>query len=374
MLHKNTLRIALVILSIVIGLLMVEVVLRVLDKPSDAPSGWRSSVDRSELNQLGFRGQPIEYAKDDFVIVLLGDSAVEAVACGYEWMPERRLQVHLNSDGKKVKVFSLGTSGYGQDQESLALREYFEKYRADMVVLWFAETNDVWNNVFPTHFPADGAPKPTYWLEGGQLRGPSEGWGRPIRETPRLKLQLVWRNLFHWSRDREWEKLYPPAYRPMTQTNEPAKNDWQQRWNDNVWSMRSENFETEKSHYAIYLTPRSERTQYGLDLTRKLLQEIQGSIQSRGGQFVMFNLIPPDEFTSLFEGVHALNGKYYRTSMAQYHSNLDYIFNGFRSYTLPIGIEQWKVGPQNPHLNEHANDQLMKDLATQIKTLVPAAK
>lgn len=372
--HKNIFRIPLVIFSILAGLLIAEVTLRILDKPSDTPSGWRSFVDKSELNQLGFRGQPIEYSKDDFVVVLLGDSAVEAVACGYEWMPERRLQFHLNSTGKKVKVFSLGTSGYGQDQELLALREYLEKYRADMVVLWFALPNDVWNNLFPTHFPADGVPKPTYWLEGGQLHGPSEGWGQPIRETPRLKLNLLWRNLFGWSRDRAWEKTYPPAYAPMTQTSEPVKDDWQRRWDNNIRNMRAENLATEKSHFGVFLTPRSERTQYGLDLTRKLLEEIDRSTQSHGGQLVLFSNAPPPEETDVLEGTHILNGKYYKTSMAQYYSNLDYLSKGFKFYSVPITVAQWKVGPDNTHLNEHAMDQFMKDLASRIETLVPSAR
>ena len=368
-------RIALLICSILAGLLIVEVTLRIVDRPAPVSSGWRSLADKSELNQLYFRGQPIEYTKDDFVIVLLGDSSVEATACGYEWMPERRLQFYLNSNGKRVKVVTLGTSGYGQDQELLALQEYLGKYRADMVLLWFALPNDVWNNLFPTHFPTDGTPKPTYWLDQkGQLRGPSEGWGQLIRETPRLKLTLLWRNLRGWSRDRAWETGYPPAYVPMTQTNDPVKDDWQRRWDNNTRSMRDENLGTEKSHFAVFLTPRSQRTQYGLDLTRKLLEEINHLTQSHGGQFAMFTNDSPREETDVLEGTHVLKGKYYKTSMAQYLSNLDYVSQGFKFYSLPITEAQWKVGPDNTHLNEHAMDQFMKGLAGRVEIMVPAQK
>ena len=54
--------------------LLAELVLQVLDKPSPNVSGWRFTGRDSEKNQLGFRGQPIRYTTDDFVIVLLGDS------------------------------------------------------------------------------------------------------------------------------------------------------------------------------------------------------------------------------------------------------------------------------------------------------------
>ncbi len=180
-------------------------------------SGWRGGILVSEMekNRLGYRGQNIEYTDSDFVIILLGDSQVQASACAYEWMPERRLQYYLNSRGKRVKAFSIGANGYGQDPQLLALRENYQKFRADLIILWETPTNDIANNLFPTHFHdegiADGYPKPTFWLEDGNLRGPSEEIGQPLRETPRIKLIALWRKAFGWSRDSEWEKTYPPA-------------------------------------------------------------------------------------------------------------------------------------------------------------------
>jgi len=155
------------IVSVSIALLIAEAMLRLVDKPKPIISGWKTSDINPELselerNQLGFRGQQIEYADNDFVVVLLGDSQVEAMACGYEWMPERRLQNYLNSSGRKVRVFTVGASGYGQDQELLALREYYQKFRANLVILWETPINDLWNNQFPT--TTDGHAKPTFWL------------------------------------------------------------------------------------------------------------------------------------------------------------------------------------------------------------------
>src|SRR5205807_8778367 len=194
-------RVLLAIASVLFGLFVAEGMLRWLNKPRPAISGWKA-VDASakERNQLGFRGQQIQYADDDFVIVMLGDSQVEAKACAYEWMPERRLQFYLAESNRRVKVFSVGASGYGQDQQLLALREYFDKFKANLVLLWETPVNDVWNNVFPSSMPAAGTPKPTFWLENGQLRGPSEQIGQVIREASRVKLIELWRKNTHWSR------------------------------------------------------------------------------------------------------------------------------------------------------------------------------
>jgi hypothetical protein len=374
--RRNILRLLLIVASTLSALLFGEAAFRILNKPRPAVSGWRALVEigPAEKNQLGYRGQPIEYRDDDFVILLVGDSQVEARACAFERTPEQRLQSHLNSEGRAVRVFSVGASGYGQDQELLALREYFRRYRADLVILWETPLNDIWNNVFPTSWPADGTSKPTFWLEeeGRVLRGPSEGIGEPIRETPSLRLLLLWRKNFGWSRDREWERVYPPAYRPLDEFEGPFREDWQQWWNANERGMRDENLSNEKAHLAVFLTPRSERMQYGLDLTHRLLQEMERLASSRGGRFVTFaTSAHGSEETSHTEGVHVLNGKYYRTSQSQYEENLKYLNRGFDFRRVPVTVEQWKAGPTDPHLNEQATDQVMGDLAKQLAPLVP---
>ena len=225
----------LIIFGVCIALFVSEVGLRIIGHPQPPKSGWRMVFpDPLEENQLGFRGKTIEYTDDDFVVVLLGDSQVEATACSYEWMPERRLEHYLNSTGRRVRVVSVGAGAYGTDQEFLALKEYFKKYRADLVVLWETPINDVWNNIFPTNYPADGWPKPTFWLENGALKGPTEEMNQPIRESGRTKLGLAWQHYFKVSRDQEWERILPPAYPPLPEPSGPVRNDWQEWWNTNA--------------------------------------------------------------------------------------------------------------------------------------------
>ena len=362
----------LMVVSIGITLALVEAFMRILDRPKTPISGWRAvGVNPSELNQLGFRGRPISYSVDDFVIVLAGDSQVEAKACAFDWMPERRLESHLNSNGARVRVFSVAASGYGQDQELLALREYFKQYRADLVLLWETPINDVWNNLFPTSWPADGTSKPTFWLQNGQLRGPSEEIGQPVRETPRLKLALAWRkNVRWWSRDREWERTYPPAYAARAEYSGPVLDDWQQWWPNNERAIREENLATEKAHLAMLLTPRSQRMQYALDLTNKLLREIERLTATRGGRLTAFTVdINLSDAEKHRPGVHKLNGKYYETSQEQFALNINSLNEGISFHRISLSFPDWKAGPEDPHLNQLATDQAMINLAERLRSL-----
>jgi hypothetical protein len=322
-------------------------------------------ISRLETNQFGFRGQQISYSDDDYVVVLLGDSQVEAQACAFEWMPERRLETYLKEGGKKVKVFSLGSAGYGQDQQLLALQEYLQKFRADLVLLWLTPTNDVVDNEFPSGGQTNGTPKPTFWLENQQLRGPTEGLGQEMMEHNSFRLAIFWHRVFPIRRDDEWESHLPAPYTPMADYKGTAINDWQERWDKNIEDIRGGNLKNEKSGLAIYLTPRSKRMQYGIDLTHKLLEKIEWLTASHGGKFTIFERTVP-ETQSAQDQVHLLNGFYYKTSSGQFRSNVSDIVAGFDYQLIPVTLEQHRVGPEDGHLNEHATDQVMKDLAQEL--------
>jgi hypothetical protein len=286
------------------------------------------------------------------------------------------LQFYLNSQGKKVKVFSLGGPATGQDQQLLSLREYYQKFRADLVILWFTPANDVWNNTFPTNLPDDRTPKPTFWLENGQLRGPTELTGQAARETPSFRLKRLWRKYFPYPREAEWAaRILPAPYAPMLKYEGQASNDWQQRMNELPNYLKYENFDSDKNDRGMVLSPRSPRVQYGLDLTRSLMQEMRNLAASNQAQFAVFTADShpkanqpeaPDEV------VHMLNGKYYKTSRTQARENINYLVQGFTYYEIPVLIEPAIVGPEDVHLNEHATDQVIKDLAAKIAGLVPA--
>jgi hypothetical protein len=339
--------------------------------PPPIVSGWRVRATTLERNELGYRGHPIAYSADDYVIVLVGDSNVEAQACSFDYLPESRLEHHLNKKGKKVKVFSLGAGGYGQDQELLALREYYRKYRADLVLLWQTPGNDVWNNLFPTHWPTNANPKPTFWLENGQLKGPTEQIGEDVAYS-RFKILALFRSLMPSisQRDTMWEKRLPPAYKPMAEYSGPINHEWQKRWDTNTGRMRDENLAIEKTHFAIRLTPRSDRMTYGLDLTRRLLQEIERLAVAHSGRFIIFIVNNPEEKRDPEEQVYVLNGKYYRTSERQFEENVAHLQAGFKTVKVAVTLEKWKRGPADSHLNEHANDEAMMRLADVLDPII----
>jgi len=147
-----------------------------------------------------------------------------------------------------------------------------------------------------------------------------------------------------------------------------VKQEWQQA---SELGVLRDDLSTEKGVMPLFLTPRSERMQYGLDLTRRLLHEIESLVSSHNGKFVIFFANDPRlETTSSSEVVQVVDGKYYRSSIDKYKENINYINQDFETYTIPITIEDWQVSPADEHLNEHANDQVMRDLAYRLENLI----
>jgi hypothetical protein len=273
---------ALLGVGIAVALVAGEITLRLLDQPRERRVGWDWRGNPAERNELGFRGHRAVGQADD-VVLLVGDSQVETTH-PFARMPEVFLSAALRElTHRETRVISVGATGWGQDQELLALRRAIPLIRPRMVVLWFTPRNDLWNNTFPTHIPRDGWPKPTFWLEGDTLRGPHAPWGAAYR-PPGLRLRRVLRQVLRrplYVTDAEWESKLPPPYRadavgPGRARSfvefEAAQYGLPEAEVARVLSL--ENFENEKTHASIALTPRSQRLEYSIRLTRSLLGEI----------------------------------------------------------------------------------------------------
>jgi hypothetical protein len=291
------------------------------------------------------------------------------MALPFDEMPERLLEKSIDSPTQKIKVFSLGTGGYGQDQELLALQEYFQKYRADLVVLWQTPANDIWNNLFKTHM-GNRNPKPTFWIDGaGNLSGPSETLEQPLGNSPIVAVAL-WQRAFGLSwRDKTWESHLPEPYVPMDHYDGPVRTEWQERWSTNFGGMRDENLATEKSHLAGFLKPRSKRLVYGLDLTRALTLRIRGLVNANHAKLVTFQAYDP-AFAAEDDQVYVLNKKYYLVSQRQFMENWSYVNRDIDTEMVPIAEKDWRVGPEDGHLNMQATKQVMRDLAERLKLRV----
>ncbi len=386
--YKETcMGIALSLATTILAIAGVELALRLLDEPKwDTPiiAGWRSVAPSAELNDFGYRGQPIRYDDRDFVVIMLGDSQVESAACPQNMTPEHLLEKALLASGQTAKVFTLGTAGYGTDQEYLALKNYFAGHRADLVLLWQTSTNDIWNNVFPTHIPKDGVIKPTFVVRDGKLAGPNYQLGEVIRRPAHTKIGVLVNRLLNPQRglDAYWERFLPPAYQPLDRYDGPYVTDWDPAnpSNKNPF-LANENLETEKSHFAIALYPPSQRMSYGLDLTRLLTREVETLSKEHGADFALFTVVTPEAAhgeASLAHGaadsadhaagqiVHKKDGKFYRTSTDQERANLVYVNKGFTYIPVPIKQENWRVSETDGHLNCTANEEAMRNLAQSI--------
>jgi hypothetical protein len=171
-------------------------------------------------------------------------------------------------------------------------------------------------------------------------------------------------------RDKNWERHLPEPYRPLDHYDGPVHTEWEDRWRTNLGRMRDEELDTEKSHFAVMLTPRSRRMQYGLDLTRALTQRIHDLVIANHGRFVVFQTASHD-IAADDEQVYVLNHKYYRTSKQQYQVNWRYVNEGFDMETVRVTVESPRLAADDGHLNASAAAQVMADLGDRLQSRIP---
>jgi hypothetical protein len=83
-----------------------------------------------------------------------------------------------------VNVVSMGSWGWGTDQQYLSLKKYIDRINPAYIVLWFS-SNDFSDNTRPN---GAGGPKPTFWLSNGKLSGPNAGQFETIKDD---KLRII---------------------------------------------------------------------------------------------------------------------------------------------------------------------------------------
>jgi hypothetical protein len=299
---------------------------------------------------------------------LLGDSQVDNG--GFDDMPEVHLAAALKRLAKRdVRVVSVASGGWGQDQQLLALRRYLPEIKPQLVALWFTPVNDLWNNTFPTHFGTDGWPKPTFWLEGGELRGPHARW-LERRSLYLLRLLDRARGRRAYVTDAEWEAKLPPPYQASPSTGGPApslRDFIAQRRGINpqeIPGFDEENFANEKTHFSIGLYPRSPRLEYSARLTRALLLEISKLCEASGAQLIVFLTDRfflfeiPDEPTrfEVKDSIVTLSGASARSLINEVLTQIPTLVVG----GLPDGSV---VSKTDYHLNALGNRYVMTELA-----------
>ena len=113
---------------------------------------WLRTPDYSVLHATNSRGfRDVEHAFEKppgtYRVVVLGDSFIEGGQVDLEQSFTRVLEAELaDALGRPVEVINLGTSGYGQVQELVVLREEGLRYDPDLVLVAFFPENDLTNN------------------------------------------------------------------------------------------------------------------------------------------------------------------------------------------------------------------------------------
>lgn len=379
-------RLILVSLSLALSIGGAELALWLLDRPSHPYLGWRWPGPPQEVNDLGFRGRRLVRQPDERLILLVGDSQVTAQALPFESLPEVLLENHLRQLGhEKVRVFSIGSIGYGQDQELLALREFYQRYRGkvDLVLFWETPYNDLWNNLFPNQWLEGSPSKPTFALVDGKLSKPTASLiGERVLSSFRLwamMQQLFSPRVKLATSDQVWEKEYlPAAYVPLS-TPDPASDVWQKAYDMQLSWMPYEQFDNEKCNYTIGFLPTSPRTAYAMKLMNALLLEAQSLVDRHGGQFLAFQVLTPTSRLAIQERheeprLYSLNGKKYRYSFAQEQANVRELNHQVNFRTLRCTVKDWRVSFEDWHLNLEATDNVMMELAREISGLLKSRK
>ena len=369
--RKTVYRVMCLLFSSLISLVLAETALRMLDRPHAPAVGWKWEGDPGEANEFGFRGHR-RTAQADTTVLLLGDSQVQGLpSLPFHAMPEVFLAEALKQLTKReFHIVSVGSSGWGQDQQILALEKYLREIKPRDVALWFQPVNDFWNNTFPTHFPKDGLPKPTFWLEGDALRGPNTPWMATSGRHAWYLLRL-WdraRGFPQFITDEEWEARLPPPYQadPCDGQCEGSLRDFvaQQRGisPQDVPYFSGEDFSNEKTHYSISLYPGSPRLAYSVKLTRALLLEISKVCQENGARLTVFYIddrrLIPDEPTNFEVG-----GKKITLSGASARALINEVLTGIPTLRIQGLPANSTTSNTDSHLNEAGNKYVMSELA-----------
>jgi len=382
--------------STIVAIFLMEALLRGIGIPATLNSGWGwensagrklSKYDILTTNQFGYRGQHITYHPDDYVVLLVGDSQVEAYAGRPEHMPEQFLQESLASQlHKPVKVFSLASSGWGQDQQLLALQEYFRVYRADLVVLWATPGNDFWENAFPDRSATQqaGHLKPTFRLIDRELYGPYFTSGSYLHDS--AIAQLVESGLANIRQEtleqrilREWLKDMPTPHESNKQTHEYLcegltvinqvefyKTIFELNNNIGYTVKSGEDVLNSRSHFSAYMLDPSRRDGYLIAITESLLRHVKEEVENNDSQFLVFYPVREDFDKRGMEMVKCVSdsqGNTFRVSL-DYKSLLQRVMSSDHLVVFDLpGGNQIVVSPNDRHLNDFGNELVMKKLS-----------
>jgi len=393
---NRTKNLLLTLSSLLLFTLFSEFALRFFYEPIKSGWGWQDSPRRSlstlendSTNGLGLRGQKITYSDDDFIVLLVGDSQVEAATSVPLNMPERLLQNFLNRKlTKNIKVFSIAASGWGQDQQLCALEEYYKYYRADLVIIWATPKNDFWENTFPDRSltKTAGHIKPTYQLNGNNILGPFFQPNTYYKNSVILQLfysalQTIKEETLEQHILAEWMDSLPAPHNhmdyPLSVLRNNSKEIELKEFSENLsaYSNRdsltiiiNEDFLNSRSHFSPYAKKLSPRDNYLINITQKLFEAINNLTKSHDCKMFVFYPIRED-----YDQIYNRTVKYVKLKSIpevlipvklDYLSALKKVIPQDLLISFNVsGGEELSVSVEDRHFSEIGNEIIMEKLA-----------
>ena len=335
----------------------------------------------SKTNQLGYKGKEISYSEKDFVVVLVGDSQVESASLPMEAMAESILEDELSKELKKnVKVFTIGSSGWGLDQQLLGLNEYLEKYRADLVIQWSTPVNDLWESTFPERTTNNdpGPIKPTFKLANGKLGSPKLNdkfflGGNAIT-------QLIYTKFNRYSPNKyisdSWDRDFFDEMLPITDVPEcgnalpihfsqfkPFELKNGQTYNFTTYEKLSKG----RAHLFNFITTESKMGNYQKDLGRELYRKMKELTAKKGTNFLIF--YPHRELDDALAKISCVTEQNGQTYPVKYEPEnlIESISHGIDFVRASIkGRYEIAISPDDAHLNELGNRRAMLELTNKL--------
>lgn len=332
-------------------------------------------------NQLGARGQPISYTDDEMVVLLVGDSQVEWPFGSLKEMPEALLQHELVAKfGRSVKVFSLAASGWGQDQQLIALGEYFKRYRADLVVVWATPGNDFWENTFSDrNGTSDAGPiKPTFLDEKHKLSGPFYAsafylGGSALAQLVLTALRGATPNEILLA---EWKRRLPSAAVPDQKVlcqgtieidqSEYFANIYSIDHRRNYTLKTAEDITNGRTHFSPLTKPESPLNAYQRDITRILFDRLRQTAYENGAAFKVFYPMRSDfdELSKSIVCVRNSDGRYWRYAPDFAQLLRQVVQEPFLLLTPIEGADENVVSKTDRHLGLLGNRKAMRSLSS----------
>lgn len=228
------------------------------------------------INKEGRRGDLVSMERPR--IMVYGDSFISAVFCPvkqtFVWQLEQKLQGALASP---PQVVNCGVTGYGPDQESLAVEDDIDRLKPQLVIVAIYSGNDFGDLMRHKIYKLD---------EYGKLKDNAFTLDPSLPSNPLFSEQV---SPFYTMRllQKAWKRLGQPAAPNPTANSQDYMETWLRKsreeyeeyikgGSNNVWNLAGAHYDAD-----ISLTPGSESSQYKRSLMDRVIEKLKRTTAAR---------------------------------------------------------------------------------------------